>query len=108
MMLVVLPPLRLAPQIVGNAQNSSIPIGTQYVFAGWSGAASGTGLTSNLITMSGPETAIATWTTQYYLTTSTAHGTITGAGWYNAGATATATLNAAISPGATGVQYRLY
>ena len=25
----------ISPQIVGNAQNSSIPIGTQYVFASW-------------------------------------------------------------------------
>ena len=55
--------------------------------------------------MNGPEIAIATWTTQYYLTTSTAHGTVTGAGWYNAGTTATATLNSAFSPGTTGIQY---
>ncbi len=95
----------IAPQIVGNAQNSSVPIGTQYVFASWSGAASGTGLTSNAIVMNGPEIAVATWTTQYYLTTSTAHGTVTGAGWYNAGTTAAATLNSAFSPGTTGVQY---
>ena len=96
---------QISPQIVGNGQNSSVPVGTQYVFAGWTGAGSGTGLTSNSITMNAPQTAIATWTTQYYLTTVTAHGTATGAGWYNAGTTATATLGAATYPGASGVQY---
>jgi hypothetical protein len=39
----------------------------QAVFTGWSGDATGTGLTSNLITMNGPKTAIANWNIQYYL-----------------------------------------
>jgi len=79
--------------------------GTQYVFAGWSGAASGSGLTSNTILMNGSKTATATWTTQYYLITSTPYGTVTGSGWYNAGTTAAATLNSATAPGSAGVQY---
>jgi uncharacterized repeat protein (TIGR02543 family) len=79
--------------------------GTQYVFAGWSGAASGSGLTSNTIIMNGPKTATATWTTQYYLITSSAYGTVSGSGWYNSSTTATATLNAATSPGTPGVRY---
>ncbi len=79
--------------------------GTQYIFAGWTGGASGSALTSNPITMSGPMTATASWTTQYFLTTTTTHGTVTGSGWYNAGTTATATLNALTSPGTAGVQY---
>ena len=45
--------------------------GTQYVFSGWTGDASGSALTSNSITMNGPKTATATWTTQYFLTTYT-------------------------------------
>ena len=79
--------------------------GTQYIFAGWTGGASGSALTSNPITMSGPMTATASWTTQYFLTTTTTHGTVTGSGWYNAGTSATATLNALTSPGTSGVQY---
>jgi hypothetical protein len=79
--------------------------GTQYIFSGWTGGASGSALTSNDITMNGPKTATATWTTQYFLTTTTTHGTVTGSGWYNAGASAIATLNALTSPGTAGVQY---
>jgi len=44
---------------------------TQYVFAGWTGEASGTKKTSDPITMSGPKTATASWTTQFYLTVNT-------------------------------------
>lgn len=79
--------------------------GTQYVFLGWTGSASGSALTSNAITMNGPKTATASWTTQYFLTTTTVHGTVTGSGWYNTGTSATATLDALTSPGTAGVQY---
>ena len=82
--------------------------GTQYVFSGWSGAASGTGLTSSSILMNGPKAVTALWTTQYFLTATSAHGTVTTSnpsGWYNAGTSATATLASATAPGATGVQY---
>jgi hypothetical protein len=40
-------------------------LGVQYVFSGWADAASGLGLISNSITMNSPETATATWITQY-------------------------------------------
>ena len=39
--------------------------GTREVFAGWSGDASGTGSTSDLMTVDGPKTVTATWKTQY-------------------------------------------
>jgi uncharacterized repeat protein (TIGR02543 family) len=39
--------------------------GTKYVFTGWSGDASGSGLTSGPITMDGPKTATANWDTYY-------------------------------------------
>jgi hypothetical protein len=42
--------------------------GTQYVFSGWTGGASGSGAISNTLTMNSPQTATATWTTQYQLT----------------------------------------
>jgi len=67
--------------------------GVQYVFTGWGNDASGTGLTSNGIVMNGPKTATANWQTQYYLTTSTAYGTVNGAGWYDSGASAVATVS---------------
>ncbi len=42
--------------------------GTQYVFSGWTGDASGSDSTSNSITMNSPKIASASWTTQYQLT----------------------------------------
>jgi parallel beta-helix repeat protein len=65
--------------------------GTQYVFIGWSGDASGSGLTSDGITMDGPKTAAATWTTQFYLTVETSPSGVNGSageGWYDDGFTA--------------------
>ena len=65
--------------------------GTQYVFAAWTGNASGTGLASNSIIMNSPNTAIATWTTQYQLTfevTPSGSGSTTPTGnnlWVNSG-----------------------
>jgi uncharacterized repeat protein (TIGR01451 family) len=62
--------------------------GTQYVFTGWSGDASGTGLTSNAITMNSPKTATAQWKTQYKLIMATNFGTTSpsvGDHWYDAG-----------------------
>jgi len=45
-----------------------VPGAKQAVFTGWTGDASGTGLTSNPITMNGDKTATATWKIQYCLT----------------------------------------
>ena len=65
--------------------------GTQYVFAGWTSDASGSSSTSNLITMNSPETATATWLTQYQLTfalTPSGSGSTTPSGtnlWINSG-----------------------
>jgi len=69
-----------------NAQATITPLtvagttGTQYVFAGWSGAATGSGSPSDNILMAGPKTATATWTTQYNVTfaVSGLDGTATG------------------------------
>src|SRR5207247_9771514 len=43
----------------GNVKESHI----RYTFTGWSGDASGTGLTSNNVTMNGAKTATANWST---------------------------------------------
>jgi hypothetical protein len=56
------------------------------VFTGWTGDASGTGLTSDSITMDGPKTAVANWEIQYYLdvVTDPSHlPPIPGAEWYD-------------------------
>jgi uncharacterized repeat protein (TIGR02543 family) len=79
--------------------------GSQFVFTGWGGDASGSASPSNPIVMTGPKNATANWETQYYLTVSSAHGTAGGTGWYAAGSSATATINSLAIPGATGVQY---
>jgi hypothetical protein len=57
----------VTPLTVGNAQNSSVPVGTQHVFTNWGGAASGTSSSSNPIVMSGPMSAAANWKIQYDL-----------------------------------------
>ena len=79
--------------------------GTQYVFTGWSGDASGTALTSDSISMDTPKTATANWKTQYYLTVSSTHGDTKGTGWYDKNTNAYANLSSATVPGTTGVQY---
>jgi uncharacterized repeat protein (TIGR02543 family) len=95
-----------------NAQATMIPLtvagteGTQYVFAGWSGDASGSGSPSNNIMMDEPKTATATWTTQYFLTVDNGgHGTAGGEGWYDAGDNAQATISPLTVAGTEGTQY---
>ena len=62
-----------------------IPGSVRAVFTGWSGNASGTGLTSDPITMDGPKTAVAMWNIQFYLSVVTDPSSlpaIPGADWY--------------------------
>ncbi|MGA2683115.1 MAG: hypothetical protein ABSF44_15095, partial [Candidatus Bathyarchaeia archaeon] len=79
--------------------------GTQYVFTGWSGDASGTSANSNPITMNSPKTATANWQTQYFLNVTSAHGTVGGSGYYNSGTNATASVSPTTVAGAAGTQY---
>lgn len=65
--------------------------GTRHVFASWTGDASGSDLISNEIFMTGPKTAVANWTTQFFLTIVSDPPNITelkGSGWYDAGSQA--------------------
>jgi hypothetical protein len=80
------------------------PSRVRAVFTGWSGDASGTGLTSNAITMNGPKTATANWQTQYFLTVNSTYDTPTGAGWYDAGSAAGFRVTTPVADG-TGFQY---
>ncbi|HKW43646.1 MAG TPA: hypothetical protein VJP06_05600, partial [Thermoplasmata archaeon] len=76
---------------VASLQSGTVLIstGTRAVFAGWSGDARGSTPSSNPILMSGPKTAIATWTTEYLVTVTSDYGSVEGGGWYAAGARAT-------------------
>jgi hypothetical protein len=76
--------------------SSTVTVGstTRYSFLSWSSG--GTNATqSTAITMTAPTTITASWSTQYYLTVTSAYATPTGANWYNVGATAYAGLNTA-------------
>jgi hypothetical protein len=78
--------------------------GVQHVFTGWSSDASGTTLSSDVITMNGPRTASANWKTQYYLNESANFGSVSpNSGWHDAGSNVTIS---AIAPSAgSGEQY---
>jgi uncharacterized repeat protein (TIGR02543 family) len=81
------------------------------VFTGWSGDASGTGLTSDPIYMSGPKTATANWKIQYYLKVVSDPSLIPpmpGADWYDSSTHVTLTADAYYpsEAGLNGVRYR--
>lgn len=85
-----------------------IPGWVKAVFIGWSGDASGTGLTSDAILMDGAKTAVADWKIQYYLSVVTDPSnlpTIPGADWYDH-CTYVDLTAPGIVPVSTGVQYR--
>ncbi|MGD0451654.1 MAG: hypothetical protein ABSA79_11460, partial [Candidatus Bathyarchaeia archaeon] len=62
-------------------------------------------ISDNRTSIMQPTTIQATYKTQYYLTVTSAYGTVNGAGWYDSGSTATASINSGTISGATGVQY---
>jgi hypothetical protein len=63
--------------------------GTQYVFQGWTiDAVPASGNTIS-VTMDKPHSVVAQYKTQHLLTVSSDYGTTQGAGWYDAGSTAT-------------------
>ena len=68
--------------------------GQRSVFRGWAGDATGTGLTSNPILMDRPKEAVADYGTQFYLDVGSAYATASGAGWYDPGTTAYASISA--------------
>ena len=82
--------------------------GTQYVCTGWRGGgsapASGSALSVNF-TITQPSSVTWNWNTQYYLTVNSAHDTPGGAGWYDSGSTAYATLSSGTDSGGSGVRY---
>jgi hypothetical protein len=82
------------------------PPGVRYVFAYWTGDASGDNYAqSNGITMNAPKEAIAVWRTEYLLSVASDHGATSGQGWYSEGTVAYAGVNAGIIPGEPETQY---
>jgi len=75
-----------------NDSNVDEGQGTREVFSGWSGDASGSGLTTAQIFMTEPKTAIANWKTQFLLTVGSNPANVSGlsgSGWYDSGNEAT-------------------
>ncbi len=82
--------------------------GVQAVFIRWSGVGSGSysgSLRSYSITLNNPINETAVWKTQYYLTVNSPYGTVGGAGWYDDGTTAQATVSPLVVAGPSGIQY---
>ena len=58
--------------------------GTRYRFTTWSGDVNSV-LTTATVTMNSPKVVTANWATQFLLTLNSAHGGVSGAGWYDQG-----------------------
>jgi hypothetical protein len=63
--------------------------GTRYVFEAWTIDAVPASGNPVSVTMDKPHTAVAHYKTQYLLTASSEYGIVQGAGWYDAGSSAT-------------------
>lgn len=86
----------------GSAQETITNGDTRYVFQKW--AVDGTSVTGNPVTISmySPHTAYADYTTQYYLSVSSEHSSVSGTGWYDTGAVAsTGTAEQTVTDGNT-------
>ena len=82
--------------------------GVQYVSPSWIGTGSvpPTGTGSNVgFTITYPSSISWTWRTQYYLTVSSAYGSTHGAGWYDSGTSAYASVTPTTVTDANGIQY---
>jgi hypothetical protein len=62
-------------------------------------------ISDNRTSITQPTTIQATYKTQYYLTVTSTYGTVNGAGWYDSGSSAMASINSGTISGDTGVQY---
>jgi M6 family metalloprotease-like protein len=80
--------------------------GTQYVFTSWTDDATGSDYSaSDSITIDGPKTATAVWTTQYFLTVNSAYASTGGEGWHDSGSTVSVSVDTNPVAGSTGTQY---
>jgi hypothetical protein len=81
-----------ATAYAGLTSDTATVGGSRYIFVSWSAGGSNYSQSSP-ITMAAPYIVSATWSTQYYLTVTSPYATPSGSGWFNAGATAYASVN---------------
>lgn len=67
------------------------PPGTRFVFAAWTGDILSASNPAS-VSMDAPKAIVANWRTEYELTIASAHGNVSGGGWYPAGDAAQVTL----------------
>ncbi len=65
---------------------------TRHLFQTWSGDSSSTSSTASVV-MDSPKTVQAMWTTQHYLTVTSAYGSLQGEDWYDEGSSAVASVD---------------
>ena len=78
-----------------------VAAGTHYAFDRWTDG----GPTNRTVTVSGPSAYEAVFRLEHLLTLISPHGTVSGAGWYPAGAAATFLVGPPIVSGTTGTRY---
>ncbi|TLZ67107.1 MAG: hypothetical protein E6K12_04785 [Methanobacteriota archaeon] len=89
-----------------NASVIGTGAGERVVFKGWTGDAAGyAALGSSPILMSGPRTAHAEWSKEYFLQVITDVGTIGGSGWYREGTSVELTAPAEATSGGQTVRF---
>ena len=88
-----------------NASVIGTAAGERVVFAGWTGDAAGdAAYSSSPILMSGPRTANAQWSKEYFLQVDSDIGTVDGSGWYREGTSVQ--LHASTEATSAGQTYR--
>ena len=89
-----------------NASVIETGAGERVVFKGWTGDAAGiAAFGSSPILMSGPKTAHAEWSKEYFLQVITDVGTIGGSGWYREGTSVQLTAPAEATSGGQTVRF---
>ncbi len=91
-----------------DSMDVNVIFGTRYWFDGWTGAGSGsyTGSDSaHIITMNNPITETASWQLQHGLLVQTEYGTASGTNWYDAGSSATFSIDSLTVPDTTGMRH---
>jgi lysophospholipase L1-like esterase len=94
--------------IAAETSSPTDQTGVQNVCLGWTGIGSvpATGTSSNvLFSLMSPSSISWIWKTQYYLTVSSTYGNAAGTGWYDAGASAYASVSPTTVVSAGGTQY---
>ena len=90
----------LSHTIAANSPVTLVSGQSQYIYSSWSDS----GAQSHSVSPTAVTTYTAVFQLQYYFSVSSAYDNPTGAGWYNAGSSASSTITRPVS-GGTGIQY---